>query len=115
MEERIGRRVQSEMGGCAFFVVHIKYVSYCSAYAYYPLHTHTHTHIHSITERVVMPLGSPPLRSFGEDEDEEPDGGSPHRIYDKVEDDPESPYEYVIHCNFNKLIGTACSIGVGLW
>ena len=62
-----------------------------------------------------MPLGSPPLGSFGEDEDEEPDGGSPHRIYDKVEDDPESPYEYVIHCNFNKLIGTACSIGVGLW
>ncbi len=55
----------------------------------------TNTHTHSITERVVIPLGSPPLGSFGEDEDEEPDGGSPHRIYDKVEDDPESPYEYV--------------------
>ncbi len=40
-----------------------------------------------------MLLGSPPLGSFGEDEDEEPEGGSPHGIYDKVEDDPESPYE----------------------
>ncbi len=59
-------------------------------------HTHTHTHTHSITDGwCMMPLGSPPLRSFGEDEDEEPDGGSPHCIYDKVEDDPESPYEYV--------------------
>ncbi len=57
---------------------HIRYVSCCT---------------HSITERVVMPLGSPPLGSFGEDEDEEPEGGSPHGIYDKVEDDPESPYE----------------------
>ncbi len=53
----------------------------------------THTYIHIQHLRGGDALVIPPLRSFGEDEDEEPDGGSPHRIYDKVEDDPESPYE----------------------
>ena len=53
------------------------------------------THTHSLTERVVMPLGSgAPLSQEAQEEEDEDFEEPPHRgnIYDKV-DRPEPEYE----------------------